>query len=48
MTETSISTEIELHIGSIKLKVSGSEDFVKVVLKDPEEWLKRTLDLFLG
>lgn len=48
MTKTGDNTEIELHIGSIKLRISGSEEFVKVVLKDPEEWLKHTLDLFLG
>jgi hypothetical protein len=48
MAGTSDTTEVELHIGSIKLRVSGSEAFVKDILKDPEEWLKRTLDLFLG
>jgi hypothetical protein len=48
MAGTDNTTEVELHIGSIKLRVSGSEEFVKGILKDPEEWLKRTLDLFLG
>ncbi len=43
MTGQEERTEVELEMGSAKLKVSGSEEFVKDVLSKPEEWIADAL-----
>ncbi|MFW9887745.1 MAG: hypothetical protein ACFFER_06150 [Candidatus Thorarchaeota archaeon] len=44
MTGQETHTEIELEIGPARLKVSGSEDFVREVLSKPNEFLASALD----
>ena len=39
MTGQEDRTEIELELGTVRLRVSGTEEFVKKVLSEPENWI---------